>query len=93
MMYGSKLMLEEPTTISQGNVGAIWCGDQESSVNDLVRLERLERLGAATALIGGLAVDALSDAERRRIRMWQIAQQTHWDNMQYQYQQGYLDRE
>ena len=25
--------------------------------------------------------------------MWQIAQQTHWDNMHYQYQQGYLDHE
>ena len=25
--------------------------------------------------------------------MWQIAQQTHWDNMHYQFQQGYLDRE
>ena len=39
------------------------------------------------------ALDHLSDAERRRFRMWQIAQQTHWDNMHYQYQQGYLDRE
>jgi hypothetical protein len=25
--------------------------------------------------------------------MWQIAQQTHWDNMHYQFQQGYLDHE
>jgi len=39
------------------------------------------------------ALDALSDAERRRFRMWQIAQQTHWDNMHYQFQQGYLDQE
>ena len=39
------------------------------------------------------ALDALTDAERGRFRMWQIAQQTHWDNMHYQYQQGYLDRE
>ena len=39
------------------------------------------------------ALDALSDAERRRFRMWQIAQQTHWDNMHYQYQQGCLDQE
>lgn len=39
------------------------------------------------------ALDTLTDAERRRFRMWQIAQQTHWDNMHYQYQQGYLDRE
>ena len=37
------------------------------------------------------ALDGLSDAERRRFRMWHIAQQTHWDNMHYQFQQGYLD--
>jgi hypothetical protein len=39
------------------------------------------------------ALDALTDSELRRFRMWQIAQQTHWDNMHYQFQQGYLDRE
>jgi hypothetical protein len=39
------------------------------------------------------ALDALSQQERRRFRLWQIAQQTHWDNMHYQYQQGYLDEE
>ena len=39
------------------------------------------------------ALEALSDAERRRFRMWHIAQQTHWDNMHYQFQQGYLDNE
>jgi parallel beta-helix repeat protein len=39
MMYGSKLMLEAPTTTSQGNIGALWCGDQESSVNDLGLLD------------------------------------------------------
>ena len=39
------------------------------------------------------ALGQLSDEEWRRFRMWQIAQQTHWDNMHYQYQQGYLDRE
>ena len=39
MMYGSKLMLEAPTTISQRNIGALWCGDQESSVNDLGLLD------------------------------------------------------
>ena len=38
-------------------------------------------------------LDELSEAERGRFRMWQIAQQTHWDNMHYQYQQGYLDHE
>ena len=39
------------------------------------------------------ALDKLNDEERGRFRMWQIAQQTHWDNMHYQFQQGYLDRE
>jgi len=39
MMYGSKLMLEAPATTSHGNVGALWCGDQESSVNDLGLLD------------------------------------------------------
>jgi hypothetical protein len=39
------------------------------------------------------ALEALSDSERRRFRMWHIAQQTHWDNMHYQFQQGYLDNE
>lgn len=39
------------------------------------------------------ALDALNEVERGRFRMWQIAQQTHWDNMHYQYQQGYLDTE
>jgi hypothetical protein len=39
------------------------------------------------------ALAALSPPDWRRFRMWQIAQQTHWDNMHYQYQQGYLDRE
>jgi hypothetical protein len=39
------------------------------------------------------ALDKLSDIDRGRFRMWQIAQQTHWDNMHYQFQQGYLDRE
>ncbi len=31
--------------------------------------------------------------ERGRFRLWQIAQQTHWDNLFYQYQQGFLDEE
>lgn len=39
------------------------------------------------------ALDTLTDSELRRFRMWQIAQQTHWDNMHFQFQQGYLDRE
>ncbi|NNL85124.1 MAG: hypothetical protein HKP27_05700 [Myxococcales bacterium] len=39
------------------------------------------------------ALDELETAERGRFRLWQIAQQTHWDNMLYQYQQGFLDPE
>jgi len=39
------------------------------------------------------ALDHLSQEERGRFRQWQIAQQTHWDNMFYQYQRGFLDEE
>jgi hypothetical protein len=39
------------------------------------------------------AFDVLTDEERGRFRLWQIAQLTHWDNMYFQYQQGFLDRE
>ena len=39
------------------------------------------------------SLEALTPEERGRFRQWQIAQQTHWDNMFYQYQQGYLDAE
>ena len=39
------------------------------------------------------ALDQLTTDERGRFRQWQIAQQTHWDNMYFQYQQGYLDEE
>jgi hypothetical protein len=39
------------------------------------------------------ALDRLTPDERGRFRQWQIAQQTHWDNMYFQYQQGYLDEE
>ena len=41
--------------------------------------------------IGSLA--HLSKEERGRFRQWQIAQQTHWDNMYFQYQQGFIDDE
>ena len=41
--------------------------------------------------IGALA--SLSSQERGRFRQWQIAQQTHWDNMFFQYQQGFIDEE
>jgi hypothetical protein len=39
------------------------------------------------------SLDHLTADERARFRLWQIAQQTHWDNMFYQYQQGYLDEQ
>jgi hypothetical protein len=39
------------------------------------------------------ALDLLDTVERGRFRQWQIAQQTHWDNMYFQYEQGYLDEE
>jgi hypothetical protein len=66
----------------------------------LVQAADSEHIGPIIIKLTGLgypedvkALDALSDTELRRFRMWQIAQQTHWDNMHYQYQQGYLDRE
>ena len=39
------------------------------------------------------ALDELSAVERQRFRLWQIAQETHWDNMFFQYQQGFIDEE
>ncbi len=39
------------------------------------------------------ALEHLSIEERGRFRQWQIAQQTHWDNMFFQYQQGFIDDE
>ena len=39
------------------------------------------------------ALEHLNSEERARFRLWQIAQQTHWDNMFFQYQHGYLDEE
>jgi hypothetical protein len=39
------------------------------------------------------SLDLLTPEERGRFRLWQIAQETHWDNMLYQYQQGFLDPE
>jgi hypothetical protein len=39
------------------------------------------------------ALDRLTTEERGKFRLWQIAQQTHWDNMHFQYLQGYLDDE
>lgn len=39
------------------------------------------------------ALDKLGSVERARFRLWQIAQQTHWDNIYFQYQHGFLDDE
>jgi len=39
------------------------------------------------------SLQKLSSRERGVFRQWQIAQLTHWDNMFYQYQQGFLDPE
>ncbi len=39
------------------------------------------------------ALEDLSQEDRGRFRQWQIAQQTHWDNMFFQYQQGFIDDE
>ena len=39
------------------------------------------------------ALEHLSKLERQRFRLWQIAQETHWDNMFFQYQQGFIDEE
>lgn len=39
------------------------------------------------------SLDVLTEEERGRFRQWHIAQITHWDNMHYQYQQGFLDEE
>jgi hypothetical protein len=39
------------------------------------------------------ALDALTVEEWSRFRQWHIAQQAHWDNMHFQYQQGFLDEE
>ncbi len=38
-------------------------------------------------------LERLTQEERGRFRQWQIAQQTHWDNLFFQYQQGYLEEE
>ena len=39
------------------------------------------------------ALDRLGAEDRVRFRLWQIAQHTHWDNLYFQYQQGFLDEE
>jgi hypothetical protein len=62
---------------------------------------------SASSIVGGIifkltqagypeniaALDVLTPEEKSRFRQWQIAQQAHWDNMHFQYQQGFLDEE
>lgn len=66
----------------------------------LVRAADSEHIGPILTKLTGAgypedvsSLEQLSTAERGRFRQWQIAQQTHWDNMFYQYQQGFLDEE
>ncbi len=51
---------------------------------------KLTTLGYPTDLS---SLSQISDEERGIFKQWQIAQQTHWDNMFYQYQQGFIDPE
>jgi len=39
------------------------------------------------------SLQSLNAEELGRFRQWQIAQQTHWDNIYQQYQQGFVDEE
>jgi len=66
----------------------------------LVAAADSERIGPAIIKLTELgypedltALDRLTPDERGRIRLWQIAQQTHWDNLFFQYEHGYLDEE
>ena len=51
---------------------------------------KLTKLGYPTDLS---SLNRISEEERGIFKQWQIAQQTHWDNMFYQYQQGFIDPE
>ncbi len=66
----------------------------------LVNAADSEHIGPIIAKLTGagypediIALEQLSDVERQRFRLWQIAQETHWDNMFFQYQQGFIDEE
>jgi hypothetical protein len=68
--------------------------------NMLVHAADSERIGPIITKLTELgypedatSLDQLTPLERGRFRQWQIAQQTHWDNMFFQYQQGFLDEE
>jgi hypothetical protein len=51
---------------------------------------KLTTLGYPTNLE---SLRVISAVELGVFKQWQIAQQTHWDNMFYQYQQGFIDPE
>ncbi|HZW60139.1 MAG TPA: hypothetical protein VFE85_07585 [Woeseiaceae bacterium] len=51
---------------------------------------KLTQLGYPTDVT---ALQKITPEELGIFKQWQIAQQTHWDNMYYQYQQGFLDPE
>ena len=51
---------------------------------------KLTTLGYPTDLT---SLSRITAEERGVFKQWQIAQQTHWDNMYYQYQQGFIDPE
>ena len=51
---------------------------------------KLTALGYPTDL---KSLSAITKGELGIFKQWQIAQQTHWDNMFYQYQQGFIDPE
>lgn len=66
----------------------------------LVHAADSEHIGPIITKLTGLgypedisSLEHLSRDERGRFRQWQIAQQTHWDNMYFQYQQGFIDEE
>jgi len=66
----------------------------------LVRAAESDHIAPILAKLTGLgypedvsSLDQLTSVERGRFRLWQIAQQTHWDNLFFQYQQGFLDEE
>lgn len=53
-------------------------------------LVKLTSLGYPTDIS---ALERITPEERGIFKQWQIAQKTHWDNMHFQYQQGFLDPE
>jgi len=68
--------------------------------NMLVQAANSEHIGPILAKLTSAgypedvsSLEELTPIERGRFRQWQIAQHTHWDNMFYQYQQGFLDEE